>query len=282
MDTTIHRITAINYFGGKGRYLDFLLPLFPEHINYLESFCGSAAAFLNKKPSPVETIADADKRLISFFRVLRDPVQSAELIRVLNLTLYSRDEFLLANTVSIDHIEDARRYFVRAIQSFAGQTDATKRQNSWRSTKQESRGGVSCEVSKFLNKVKGLYEVVERLKMAQIENRPFDYTIPAYDTKDTFHFEDPPYMHEVRTGKDDYKHEFSTADHAKLAAINNTVSGKVMVCCYLNDKMKKLYPADRWLMIPAPDRNANLSKTKLQREAVFCNYNAQVQGKLFE
>ena len=92
MDTTKEKISTLNYFGGKSRLLDFILPLLDTpHKHYVEPFCGSASVFLNKRPSPIETISDLDARLINFFRVLRE--QPDELINRLDLTPYSRGEF---------------------------------------------------------------------------------------------------------------------------------------------------------------------------------------------
>lgn len=83
MNTSTKRLSAFNYFGGKSRYLDWLLPLLhvPAH-HYVEPFCGSAVVFLNKIPHPIETINDLDGRLINFFRVLRE--QPDKLIALLH------------------------------------------------------------------------------------------------------------------------------------------------------------------------------------------------------
>src|SRR5574339_214313 len=110
MNTKIRRVSALNYFGGKSRHLDWILPLIPPHKNYVEPFCGSAVVFLNKRPSPIETISDLDGRLINFFKVLRE--HPDKLIDLLSLTPYSRNEYQLSKHISEDPIEDARRYFI--------------------------------------------------------------------------------------------------------------------------------------------------------------------------
>jgi DNA adenine methylase len=222
MNTHIKRKSAINYFGSKARLLDWLLPLEPMHRAYLECFCGGASFFLNKTPSLLETISDMDGRLINFMVVLRD--RPEELIARLELTLYSRSEFQLAAETSPDPVEDARRFFVKALQSFGGITNNNRRINSFRVDVRESRRGVAATVSKWLSKIEGLPDIVDRLKMAQVDNRSAFYMIPKFNQDDSFIYQDPPYMHNTRTSTDDYKHEFGVDDHIQLAILNNQPS----------------------------------------------------------
>lgn len=120
MNTKIKRLTALNYFGGKSRHLDWILPLIPAHREYLEPFFGSGAVFLNKKPALVECISDIEAEVINFFMQLRE--RPAELMNLLHLTCYSRAEFQLACEIVPDKLERARRFFVRSTQSFGGIT----------------------------------------------------------------------------------------------------------------------------------------------------------------
>jgi DNA adenine methylase len=142
MNTTIKRASALNYFGGKSRQLDWMLPLLPDktsYRHYVEAFCGSAAVFLNKEPSPIETINDLNGSLINFFRTLRE--RPAELIQRLELTPYSRAEFIFSADPTADPVESAARFFTRCIQSFGGSPDGSARFTSWRTQVSQSRGG---------------------------------------------------------------------------------------------------------------------------------------------
>lgn len=281
MNTAVKRISVLNYFGGKSRYLDFLLPLFPDHRHYIEPFCGSAVVFLNKKPSPIETISDKDERLYNFFHVLREFPE--ELVQSLRFTAYSRVEFQKAAKPSSNPIENARRFFIRSQMSFAGICDTDRRKDSWRSNRKESRMGMALDVAKFISKVEGLQHSIDRFRSAQIENRDFRQIIPAHSRADFFLFVDPPYLVSTRTngGRKDYKHELSAEDHKELAEMLNETESQVMICHYDCQEYDQLYPAPKWKKILAPDRSTNLGKTKKQREAVWINYKPTAQLEIF-
>lgn len=270
MNTRIKRLTALNYFGGKSRHLDWILPHIPEHKCYLEPFCGSAAVFLNKKPALLETISDKDGRLVNFFRVLRDNPQP--LIEKLQLTLYARQEFQDAGEQSEDPIEDARRFFVRALQSFGGITHNRRRLNSFRVDFREHRTGMAASVSKFLAKIERLPEVVARFKSVQIENRDAFELIPRFGHRDCFIYQDPPYRHETRTSSNDYKYELYHEEHISLAKLNNESKAMIMISHSDDPFYDTLYPAPRWTKILGPERKSNLGKGDIPRECIWINY----------
>lgn len=279
MDTTKEWKTAFNYFGGKTRHLDFILPVLNvTHNHYIETCCGSAAVFLNKIPSPIETINDIDGRIVNFFKVLR--TRPGELIQLLELTPYARQEFNESAKYSDDELEEARLFFIRVMQSFGGAGHGRSKLTSWRSAKTESRKGTSCEVSKWWTKIEGLGQIVERLKMAQIENRPAVKIIETYDRPDALFYSDPPYPHESRTAKTDYRFEMTNEDHKNLAEAHNNCVGKVVVSGYDCDLMNELYPPEKWFKKLGPKRMSNLG-LKETREVVWCNFNPDNHKKLF-
>lgn len=284
MNVKTKRISAINYFGGKQRYLEFYLGLIPDGIyHWVETCCGSAAVTLNKKPSPIETISDIDGRVINFMRVLRNQKQFKKLHRSLQLTLYNHNEFDQALEMVKDPIEDARRFFVRALQSFGGHCDTTRRVNSWRVNNSESRYNMSLDVSKWLSKIKGLPEVVARLQTVQIDNRDLFEMLKIYDSADTLFFIDPPYLPDVRTGTSDYRFEMTHHEHELLSVRLASIKGKFILCGYEHPDMDEWYPADKFVKVAGPDRATNLAKSKsaATREMVWLNYRPYKQTELF-
>ena len=117
----------LKYPGGKWRIAQWILSYFPTHKVYLEPFFGSGAVFFNKEPSYIETINDMNGDIVNLFRVCREYPE--ELAKVIELTPFSRDEFISCNALSDDPIEQARRTLVRYHQSF-GTSNSSK--NSWR------------------------------------------------------------------------------------------------------------------------------------------------------
>lgn len=63
--------TPISYYGGKTNLLNKLLPLVPKHKTYTEAFCGGAALFWAKEAVELETINDANGRLMAFYRAVK-------------------------------------------------------------------------------------------------------------------------------------------------------------------------------------------------------------------
>lgn len=81
--------------------------LLPAHGHYVEPYCGSLAVLLAKQPSAHETVNDIDRRLVTFWRVLRE--RPGELARACALTPHSRIEHSAADpTEDVDDLELAR------------------------------------------------------------------------------------------------------------------------------------------------------------------------------
>ena len=263
------RLVAFPYYGGKHYSVKWILSLLPKHHHYVEPFCGAAHIALNKESSTIETINDLNDDLINFFIQLRDNTE--ELIDKLELTLYSRNEILLARESTDDSLERARRWFVRATQAFAGKPDS----KGWSySVTNRSKG-----VTAWLNKIDHLPTIVTRLKQLQIESRPALDIIKRYDRLDTLFYCDPPYTHDARVDKQSYKgYEMSDDDHRQLAEALHRCVGKVAISGYQCDLCDELYgdwqQHDKETVSPT----AAIGDAKPKRiESVWCNYNIEDQ-----
>ena len=217
------RLMAFPYYGGKQKQLKWLLPLLPKCDHYIEPFCGAASVLINREISPAETINDTNGDIVNFFKVLRD--NRDELIRKLELTPYSRAEFVTALEPTEDGIEQARRFYVRIRQSFGGlMTKLT-----------EGRWGYDIKKSAFLPKriikaVEKLYVIANRLRLVQIENRPALDILKRYDDSDTLFYCDPPYTIRGKGGFDVYEgNEMSDDDHGQLADVLHSCKARVAI-----------------------------------------------------
>lgn len=116
---------ALRYHGGKFRLAPWVMQFFPPHLAYVEPFGGAASILLQKQPVAAECYNDLDDRIVNFFRVLRDPQQSAELQRRCALTAYSRAELEWSFDEPADNIDAAHRLVVRSFMGH-GSDSATR------------------------------------------------------------------------------------------------------------------------------------------------------------
>lgn len=271
------KLLALRWYGGKYSHLDWLLPLLPKTTQYCEAFGGSAAVLLNKDPSQVETYNDIDGILVNFFKVLRDKPE--QLIEKVYLTPFSREEFTKAyesrGRTDLNDIEKARLFFVSAEQVRIGLAQ-TATPGRWAWCVLTSRRGMSGAVSRWLNRIEGLWAVSERLRLVQIENMDALEVLQKYDSEETLFYCDPPYPHESRGDIKAYGYEMKTEQHAKLAKALHKLKGKIALSGYKTPLLERLYPD--WQRIDAPEMIAHSVK-QLRQESLWVNYDIQSIGK---
>lgn len=235
------RTLPVAWYGGKDQHKGWLLPIIDgtPHVCYNETHGGSGALLLQKEPSPVEVYNDIHGEVVNFFRVLRDDPEG--LVRLLELTPYSREEFALAcggPDGSAGPLERARRFFVVARQVTLGlATTATP--GRWCSLSRQSRRGMSLVVSRYLSAIEGLPEFAGRLREVQIENLDALRVIDKYDGPGTLHYVDPPFWIGARPGGRAYRHEYAEKDHLDLLSLLKGVRGKVILSGYSNEAYER-------------------------------------------
>jgi DNA adenine methylase len=217
---------VISYYGGKQRLASKLAPLIPKHTVYVEPFAGGAALLL-KKPRPEvtnqvhyrEVINDADGRLINFYRQLRD--NGEELIRRIQLTLYSEEEHKIALRDGLDHpcpLEAARRYYVNIQQSFSNRLNG-----GWK------RSVFGCNhAAGWVNKLERLPEYLDRMVAVYIANTDALNCIQQWDSPQSFFYCDPPYP-----GADQGHYKgYTVEDFAQLVEVLDGIQGAFLLSCY--------------------------------------------------
>jgi DNA adenine methylase len=270
----MNKISAFAWYGGKQVHLNWLLPFInsTSHHVYVEPFGGSAAVLLNKNTSPVEVYNDIYSDVVNFFRILRN--HKDELISQLQLTPFSREEFAdcCNQEGNFSPLEQARRFFVRAKQVRNGlATQATP--GRWSYTKKDSRRGIGLNVSAWLSAIDGLEDVCGRLKEVQIENLDAFDIITRYDSENTLHYIDPPYVAASRPGGKAYKHEFNDEKHIELLNLLKTVKGKVILSGYENEIYSK--ELSDWKQHRNDFKTISTSKDddkKLKQEIIWKNF----------
>lgn len=266
---------AFNYFGGKFTWVDHIIKYFPDHIHFIDVFCGSLAITLNKEPSNIDTANDINSEVINFFRVLRE--QPDQLLQLLKLTPISREEYNICWTSTVNGISDlekARRFYVRVRQSYCG-LGIQRKNKGWHMVKTQSRANMGETVSKWRNAIIKLEDVIDRLTSIQIENKDFRKLIFDIDYPGAFFYCDPPYPLDCRKSHNDYKYDFKKSDHEDLAEILHSIKGKAMISGYRSSKtMMDLYKD--WRLIVFPSKANNIRSGKVE-ECVWINYDPEAQ-----
>lgn len=271
------KLLPFRWYGGKYSHLDFILPRLPRTHQYIEPFGGSAAVLINRKPSPVETYNDIDGDVVTFFKVLRE--NRDELLEKIALTPFSREELAKAvekkNDGNLTDIERARLFFVRAGQTRIGLAqEATP--GRWAYCKSTSRREMSGAVSRWHGRLEQLYDVADRLRRVQIENKPAIEVIERHDDEDALFYCDPPYPHEARGDTNSYGHEMSDDEHRDLADVLRNCEGKVMVSGYKCELYGGLFEDHGWTRIDADERTMHTTKDTRQ-ESLWVNFDPVVR-----
>lgn len=273
------------YYGGKARLAPLIADLLPPHRAYVEPFAGSAAVLFAKSPANHEVINDRHDEVVAFFRALRE--HPAELARLCRDTPYSRAEYELAHLPADTDLETARRFYVRAGQSYnanAGGVDL--RRSSW--SNGSTRRGSSRAVS-FRGRADDLELVAERLRGVTIEHRDAIAAINLYAHPDGVIYADPPYLGSTRTSLGprqrrarDYAHEYAhDDDHRALAECLHAAPGAVLLSGYPSPLYDELYGDWERLEVTVTRPSTNRKGITGDRavEVLWANYPLGSQGR---
>jgi DNA adenine methylase len=226
---------VLRYLGAKWQLADWIIAQFPPHKIYVEPFAGSASVFFRKYPSQVEYLNDMDGNVVNFFRMLRE--RGNELIRAIELTPYSREEYELAFDPCDDPIERARRFYVACWQSFAA---TVIYKSGWRYQKTQL---MRSTVPREFSRTDGLEVAIKRLKQAYIECRPAVEVIERLDSDETLFYVDPPYVKKSRSNgsRNRYTCEMTDEDHVMLAEVLCQARGMVILSGYKSELYDRLF-----------------------------------------
>ena len=228
------RRPVLRYHGGKWKLSPWIISHLPAHRIYVESYGGAASVLLSKERAYAEVYNDLDGEIVNLFRVLRDPAQARELVRLLRLTPYARAEFEASYLVAGDPIEQARRTITRSFMGFSSSLTG-KWTTGFRSNTKRSG---TTPAHDWRNYPEALEAIIERLRGVVIENRPAVDVMRTHDSAETLHYVDPPYVIETRRGRwagNAYRYEMSDDDHSELICVLNELQGIVVLSGYPNN-----------------------------------------------
>lgn len=203
------------WIGGKRRLAKHILPMFPEHRCYVEPFCGAAALFFMKEPSPVEVLNDINGDLVNLYRVVKYHME--ELYSQYKWALTSRQNWhwlQITPPETLTDIQRAARFLYLQKLAFGGRVDS------------QTFGTATTSRPRFslLNLEQDLSEAHFRLSQTTIENLGWDACIKRYDRPHTLFYCDPPYWE-----TEGYGVEFSFENYELLAELARSIQGKMII-----------------------------------------------------
>lgn len=217
--------TPISYYGGKQRLVPKIIPLFPEHKQYIEPFTGGGAVYFAKPKSEHEVINDLDSRIVNFYRVLKTKEKFSQLQEKIRATLHSESEYNRAwdvlNLPMIDEIEFAWAFWVQTNMSFSFILCGSFAFCS------DDRSG------KLSNNKRNAFDerYLMRLETTEIFCRDAINLIKLKDSPDSFFYCDPPY---VSSDKGHYA-DYTMDNFRNLLDTLATIKGKFLLSSYPED-----------------------------------------------
>lgn len=224
------------YYGGKANLADDVVALLPAHGHYVEPFAGSLAVLLAKPRSRMETVNDLDKRLMTFWRVLRE--QPDALAYAMATTPHGRAEHEASYSLDddLDDLEIARRVWVLLSQG----RGATLRRTGWRFYR--NPGASTYAMPAYLAAyVRRVPACADRIAGVSLECRPALDVIRDYGQhEDVLLYCDPPYLGSTRAAN--YAHEMTSEDdHRELAEALHVCRAAVVLSGYPSPLYEDLY-----------------------------------------
>lgn len=205
----------IPWIGGKRRLAKHILPLFPEHICYVEPFCGAAALFFLKAPAKVEVLNDVNGELVNLYRVVKHHLE--EFMRQFKWSLTSRQIFKWLQATPPEPLTDiqrAARFYYLQRNAFGGKVTG-------------QTFGTAATAAPRLNLLRieeDLSAAHLRLANTYVEHLDWADCIRRYDRPGTLFYCDPPYW-----GTEGYGVDFPLDRYDRLADLARTIEGRMVI-----------------------------------------------------
>lgn len=244
---------VLRYHGGKWRLAPWICSHFPAHRVYVEPFGGAASVLIRKAPCYSEVYNDRDGDVCNVFGVLRSPDLAEVLRRRLELTPFSRDEFLSAYEAPADLVDRARKTIVRAFMGFGSASTNPAHVTGFRANANKSGTTPAHDWQNWPSQIPAF---VARLRGVIVENRDALEVILQQDSERTLFYVDPPYPHgtRARRGHADlklYPYEMTDADHRRLGKVLTRVAGMVVLSGYACEMYERIYAGWRRVEVAA-------------------------------
>lgn len=263
---------VMKYPGSKWSIANWIISFFPEHHSYLEPFFGSGAVLFNKPRSNIETVNDLDGEVINLFDwIKKDPEKLAHEIY---WTPYARETYENAYIRDAEgSLEKAVNFYIRLNMGHGFRTTGEK--VGW---KNDVQGREKAYASQdWRNLPEKIMQAAERLRGVQIENMPAVELIKRFNYGNVLIYLDPPYMPDVRHGKQYRCEMFTEESHDELLETAMQHKGPVLISGYdttlYNERLKDWYRSETTCYSQVCIK---------KREILWMNFRPQHQMSLFD
>ena len=195
----------------------------------------------------MEVYNDLYDRVVNFFEVLRDPEKSERLASLLELTPYAQTAYARSFEIAEDPVEDALRFAVNSMMSYGGgiHKPGFKRNGILRTTTYPKTWREYPEIVR---------ECAAELRSRNIEINNMDalQVMARYDSPDTLHYVDPPYVQSTRGNQVRYEREPGIIMENDLperwGLLHVLPGGRVRIVRYSGHFPEANYAAERCLL----------------------------------
>jgi DNA adenine methylase len=220
-------LPIIPWIGGKRRLARVILPLFSNHLCYVEPFCGAAALFFLKQPADTEVLNDINGELVNLYRVVKNHVE--EFVRQFKWALTSRQVFeweKMTVPETLTDIQRAARFYYLQKLAFGGRVES-------QSFGTVTTGGSRLNLLRIEEELSAAYL---RLSPAIIERLSWADCIARYDRPHTLFYCDPPYWDTEGYGVDFELHQYD-----RMAELARSITGTMIISVNDHPEMRRAF-----------------------------------------
>lgn len=208
---------------------EHIIPLFPDHLTYVEPFAGAAALFFVKPPSQVEVLNDINGEMVNLYRVVKHHLE--ELYKQFKWALTSRQNWEWLQSTppeTLTDVQRAARFLYLQKLAFGGKVDGQSFGYSVQSRPKFS----------IFSLEQDLADAHYRLSHTNIEHLDWADVVRRYDRPETLFYCDPPYLE-----TEGYGVEFGIEQYELLAHLAGSVQGHMLISINDHPEVRRIFSA---------------------------------------
>ena len=261
----------LKYHGGKQSMLQYILPVIPRHLTYVEPFAGGLSVFFAKAQVQIEVINDTNKQVINLYKVLQtkfEELQDLFKTALVSESLHKDARIMYNNPHLFTDVQCAWALLILSRPSNPHNLNGAFFFST--SISGERKAGTQIEYVK-----KSLSEgIKKRIEGVQILCREALDIIPKFNKEEAFIYCDPPY---IGTAQGHYK-GYTEEDFIKLLDELSKLKAKFLLSSFPSKVLDTYIKKHGWHHIKK-DVLGDLTK-KTKTECLTANYDLECQKNL--